>query len=257
MDKTKKTLIDFEVEQCLSVGSSYFRLDLRSECKLPFIIPGQFAQVRVDNSKTTYLRRPFSIHNVDFENNGISFLINKVGDGSRALGMLEKGDKLNVLLPLGNGFGYDIQGKNVLLIGGGVGIAPMLYLADCLSKTNQVNMLFGFRTSAQIIDLSKFEQFGKVFITTEDGTAGEKGFVTNHSVLQNNFDKIFVCGPTPMMKAVAAYAATGSIECEVSLENKMACGLGACLCCVTETKEGHKCVCTDGPVFNINELQWQ
>jgi dihydroorotate dehydrogenase electron transfer subunit len=87
---------------------------------------------------------------------------------------------------------------------------------------------------------------------------GEKGFVTNHSVLKNvKLDKIFTCGPTPMMKAVAAYASAENIDCEVSLENTMACGLGACLCCVTDTKEGHKCVCTDGPVFNIKDLKWQ
>ena len=92
--------------------------------------------------------------------------------------------------------------------------------------------------------------------TTEDASLGEKGFVTNHSVLNEKFDKIYTCGPKPMMMAVAAYAKQNNIACEVSLENKMACGLGACLCCVEDTKEGHRCVCTDGPVFSIDELKW-
>ena len=91
----------------------------------------------------------------------------------------------------------------------------------------------------------------------ESATVGEKGFVTNHSLLKNKvFDKIYTCGPTPMMKAISAYAKTNNIECEVSLENTMACGFGVCLCCVTDTTEGHKCVCTEGPVFNLTTLKW-
>ena len=109
-----------------------------------------------------------------------------------------------------------------------------------------------------LLQMEQFERFGRVCVTTEDGSLGEKGFVTNHSILNNeSFDKIYVCGPTPMMKAVASFASKKGIDCEVSLENKMACGLGACLCCVTETQAGHKCVCSDGPVFNIKDLTWQ
>ena len=94
-------------------------------------------------------------------------------------------------------------------------------------------------------------------VTTEDATLGEKGFVTNHSVLSDDFDKIYTCGPTPMMKAVARYANEKGIDCEASLENMMACGLGACLCCVEKTTEGNLCVCKEGPVFNIKRLLWQ
>ncbi|MGL4332083.1 MAG: dihydroorotate dehydrogenase electron transfer subunit, partial [Bacteroidales bacterium] len=102
-----------------------------------------------------------------------------------------------------------------------------------------------------------FKKYGNVHITTEDGSFGEKGYVTNHSVFSNSIDKIFTCGPKPMMQAVARIAKEKSIDCEVSLENTMACGFGVCLCCVENTVDGHVCVCKEGPVFNISKLKWQ
>ena len=107
-----------------------------------------------------------------------------------------------------------------------------------------------------LLELNLFNKYGRVCVTTEDGTMGEKGFVTNHSVLSESFDQIFTCGPTPMMKAVARYAKEKGISCEASLENMMACGLGACLCCVEKTTEGNLCVCKDGPVFDVQRLLW-
>ena len=109
-----------------------------------------------------------------------------------------------------------------------------------------------------MLQLDRFEELGQTFMTTEDGSLGEKGFVTNHSILKDvRFDHIYTCGPKPMMMAVAKYASANSISCEVSLENTMACGIGACLCCVEKLKdEHHVCVCTEGPVFNINKLSW-
>ena len=117
--------------------------------------------------------------------------------------------------------------------------------------------LWGARTKHGVLQLDYFEAIGDVFVTTEDGSCGEKGFVTNHSLLQSqSFGMIYTCGPKPMMKAVAEYAKKTNTPCEVSLENTMACGLGACLCCVEHTTEGNVCVCTEGPVFNINRLTW-
>lgn len=255
MAKGKKIAADFTVLENSPAGSTYFRLKLKSPSALPDIIPGQFVQALVDGSKTTFLRRPFSIHDIGGDDT-LSLLINKVGDGSRALSRLKPGDRLNLMLPLGNGFSLPAAGSRTLLIGGGVGIAPMLLLGRKLSRDCEVSFLFGFRSKSYIIDLGEMERLGTVCLTTEDGSAGEKGFVTGHSVLNGSFDKIYACGPEPMMKAVAALAREKGISCEVSLENKMACGLGACLCCVTKTKEGHKCVCTDGPVFDINDLPW-
>ena len=150
-------------------------------------------------------------------------------------------------------------GKRYLLVGGGVGVAPLLYLGKVLCGSGiDVTFLLGARTRGDLLMSEKFAKYGRVLVTTEDGSMGEKGFVTNHSVLaQERFDMIQCCGPTPMMKAVARYASTEAIDCEVSLENLMACGLGACLCCVEKTVDGNLCVCKDGPVFNIKRLLWQ
>ena len=116
----------------------------------------------------------------------------------------------------------------------------------------------GGRSACDVLQLDMFKEYGDVYITTEDGSEGEKGFVTQHSILSSErFDRISTCGPKPMMVAVARYAKSNNITCEVSLENMMACGVGACLCCVENTNEGHVCVCKEGPVFNVNKLLWQ
>ena len=116
----------------------------------------------------------------------------------------------------------------------------------------------GARSAKDLLEIDLFQELGDVYLTTEDGSAGEQGFVTQHSILtQQKFDRIATCGPKPMMMAVAKFARNSGITCEVSLENTMACGVGACLCCVENTKEGHVCVCKEGPVFNIDRLLWQ
>jgi len=130
--------------------------------------------------------------------------------------------------------------------------------AEMAARGFAPTFLLGARTAKDLLMLDNFKKFGRVYVTTEDGSEGEKGFVTNHSLLQKeSFSRIATCGPTPMMKAVAAFARKADVECEVSLENLMACGLGACLCCVEKTTEGNLCVCKDGPVFNIRKLLWQ
>jgi len=148
--------------------------------------------------------------------------------------------------------------ERVLLIGGGVGVAPLLMLGSQLKEKNiPVTFLLGARSAADLLEIDLFSQYGEVYTTTEDGSAGEKGYVTQHSILNTTvFDRIYTCGPKLMMQAVADYAKKHGIDCEVSLENTMACGIGACLCCVEDTREGHVCVCKDGPVFNTNVLKW-
>ena len=170
------------------------------------------------------------------------------------------GECLNVVGPLGHGFSLQrLIGRQVLLIGGGVGVAPLLYQGAMLkSLGSEPVFLLGARTAKDLLMLDEFRKYGEVFVTTEDGSMGECGFVTQHSVLQQrHFTIIQTCGPTPMMKAVAHFAYSQGVECEVSLENMMACGLGACLCCVEKTTEGNLCVCQDGPVFNIGRLLWK
>ncbi len=256
----KKHILDLNVVSNEKLGDKHILVKLTASSALPEMRPGQFAEVRVDNSSTTFLRRPISIHFVDRSKNELWLLIQLVGDGTRKLAELKAGDNLNVVLPLGNGFSDPQPAqKSLLLVGGGVGIAPLLDLGNYLKgKGYQPTFLLGARSGKDLLQMQAFEKVGRVLVTTEDGSMGEKGFVTNHSVLtKESFDKIYSCGPTPMMKAVAAFSSKNNIDCEVSLENKMACGLGACLCCVTETQKGHKCVCSDGPVFNIKDLTWQ
>lgn len=255
----KKFILDLIIREIQFLNDQYFLMILSSDEELPEMHPGQFAEVRVDNSAEVFLRRPISINYVDKTNNELWLLIQQVGAGTRKLATLKPGDLLNLIVPLGNTFTLPESGQsNILLVGGGVGIAPMLFLGSRLNELGySCNFLLGGRSEPYLVQKSEFEGFGTLYCTTEDGSYGEKGYVTNHSVLQNRqFDAIYCCGPTPMMKAVASYAASKDIFCEVSLENTMACGFGACLCCVTDTTEGHLCVCTEGPVFNITKLKW-
>lgn len=257
----KKYILDLELTGVERLHERYVLLRATNpQGPLPAMKAGQFAQLLVEQSPTTFLRRPISIHYVEEEQNEVWFLVQTVGDGTRALAALQKGDKLNVVLPLGNAFSLpETPSERVLLVGGGVGVAPMLFMGKTLKQMGfEPTFLLGARKDSDLLQLERFEALARVFVTTEDGSMGEKGFVTQHSLLQQEtFSRICVCGPKPMMVAVARYAKSVSTPCEVSLENMMACGLGACLCCVEDTDLGHVCVCTEGPVFNIEKLKWQ
>lgn len=223
------------------------------------MLPGQFVQILADNSPSTFLRRPISINLVDKDRNEMWLLVQQVGEGTKKICEKVEGDTINIVYPLGSTFTVPEQkDANLLLIGGGVGTAPMLFLGKRLSQLGfKPNFLLGGRSERDLLQLDEFEKYGNVYCTTEDGSKGDKGFVTNHSILeQGKFDYIYTCGPKPMMVAVAKYAHSNNIECEVSLENLMACGFGACLCCIEETTRGNICTCTEGPVFNIKELKW-
>lgn len=256
----KKFILDLTVNSVEALSDKHVLIKLTDDKPLPEMLPGQFVEVRVDNSPSTFLRRPISINNVDYDRNELWLLVAAVGDGTRQLQKLQKGDRLNCMLPLGNSFTMPTDSaQKVLLVGGGVGVAPLLYFGKRIKEMGgEPTFLLGARSATDVLERELFEQVGRVLITTEDGSEGEKGFVTNHSILaQEHFDRISTCGPKPMMMAVARYAFKNDIECEVSLENKMACGVGACLCCVEKTVEGNKCVCKEGPVMNIKKLTWQ
>lgn len=256
----KKYLLDLTVTANMRLHTNYVLLKLTSPDKLPDMCPGQFAEIRIDGSPTTFLRRPISINFVDRNRNEVWFLVQLVGDGTKCLAQAKVGDTINVVLPLGNGFTLPVTASDkLLLVGGGVGTAPMLYLGERLAQRGcKPSFLLGARSQNDLLQLNEFATYGPVYTTTEDGSYGEKGYVTQHSILNEiKFEQIYTCGPKPMMMAVAKYAKANQINCEVSLENKMACGVGACLCCVENTQEGHLCVCKEGPVFNINKLLWQ
>lgn len=251
-----KFIHDFKVLQNREVSKGYHVLVLQCPQQLPAIFPGQFAQLLVENSPSTYLRRPISIYDVDPVENTISLLVKVVGSGTAHISALQEGNTLNLVYPLGNSFSLP-EGKKVLLVGGGVGIAPMLLLSKFIhSHGKEVSVLIGGRTSADIIEPDQYAKYATVGITTEDGSLGHKGLVTTHSYFDSvgKYSMIYACGPDPMMKAVAGIATRAGIPCEVSLENLMACGIGACLCCIAETTSGNKTTCVDGPVFNVKDL---
>lgn len=245
--------------QCLGLSYSLLILTPADGSILPEMSPGQFVQVDIPNSKGTYLRRPISINFVDKERNELWLLVRVAGDGTRLLAAIACGNILNLILPLGRGFSMPGNGRRVLLVGGGVGVAPLLYLGSELTRRGATpEFLLGARSAADLLLVDEFGKYGFVHVSTEDGSAGEKGLVTTNSIFSSSdFDLISCCGPMPMMKAVAAIAKNKGVECEVSLENMMACGLGACLCCVEKKADGHNvCVCTEGPVFKTSELSW-
>lgn len=255
----KKYILDLEVASIEHLNKKNVLLKLSSSAPLPDILPGQFVEVRVDDSPSTFLRRPISVNFVDRATNRLWLLVAAVGDGTRRLAQLWVGDTLNCVLPLGNSFTMPtLPEQKILLVGGGVGVAPLLYFGKLIRDFGaEPTFLLGARSAEDLLEVDEFRKYGRVFMTTEDGTCGEQGFVTNHSILQTeSFDQISTCGPKPMMMAVARFAHANGIACEVSLENKMACGVGACLCCVEKTTEGNVCVCKEGPVLNIKKLLW-
>lgn len=257
---------DWTVKENQRIHTNYSLLKLTQDKEIPIMQPGQFVQVRVDESPSTFLRRPISIHYIDKQANELWLLIQLVGAGTRRLAKLNVGESINLIYPLGNGFTLpeDIfssadRNRKLLLIGGGVGVAPLLYLGACLfSSGYKPQFLIGARSEKDLLQIDEYRKFGTVYLTTEDGSCGEKGVVINHSILDSgSFDYVYTCGPKPMMIAVVKYLRQHFIPGEVSLENVMACGIGVCLCCVEKTIYGNLRMCTEGPIININNLTWQ
>lgn len=255
-----KQKLDFIINSNDALNKQIFLLKVspKNGAPLPDMYPGQFVHLLVHDSSSIFLRRPLSINYFDKEKNEIWLLLLSAGGGTKRISEMKAGESINLIFPLGNSFSLPKPRQKILLIGGGVGTAPLLFLGKrLLSEGFAPEFLLGGRTAIDISQLEHFERTGKVYTTTEDGSLGEKGLITHHPVLEETkFDKIYTCGPRPMMVAIAKYAAHNEIDCEVSLENHMPCGFGACLCCVEKTKRGNICVCTEGPVFNIKELKW-
>lgn len=223
--------------------------------RVPDYEPGQFVQLRI-HAPGVLLRRPISIYDGDEQH--MDLLIQSVGRATHYLRDASPGEEVDLLGPLGNHFAPP-GGEEILLVGGGVGIAPMLAQGRSLRAAGfSPTFLFGARSGVLFPDLSPFEELGEVLITTEDGSLGETGFVTDHTIIRSgrHFSDLYCCGPTPMMKAIARLAKERDISCQVSLENMMACGMGICLCCIEPTVRGNVCVCTEGPVFDIHDLLW-
>lgn len=217
---------------------------------------GQFISIYCKD-KSRMLPRPISICEIDRENNALRIVYRILGKGTEEFATYQEGDEIRILGPLGNGF--PTTNKKAMLIGGGIGIPPMLELAKTLSVEKEI--LLGYRDELFLHE--ELKQYGEVFLATEDGSAGTKGNVM-HAIKEHALkpEVIFACGPTPMLKAIKTYAKENNIEAWLSLEEKMACGIGACLACVCQSKEKdehtnvhNKRVCKEGPVFLSSEVE--
>lgn len=262
MTNPTKRIMEMEVVTAQAFHPLYTLLTLRcapgTDPELPAMKPGQFVQVAIPDAPHTFLRRPISINYVD--GNEMALLVRRAGEGTARLCDLRSGARLNIVAPLGRGFTIPGQQTGrLLLAGGGVGIAPLCFLGRAMKAAGLTpEFVIGARSEADLLELDMLREIGEVHVTTDDGSAGEHGVVTCHSTwrLGATIQRVYCCGPAPMMKAVARLSDSLGADCEVSLENMMACGLGACLCCVEKTVRGNVCVCTEGPVFNIKELTW-
>ena len=223
-------------------------------------VPGQFISMYC-NEGSRLLPRPISICEIDGENACLRVVYRVAGEGTEEFSQMQTGDSLPVLGPLGNGF--SMREGTAILIGGGIGIPPMLELAKQLSAMgNQVQVVLGYRDQDLFLK-EEFEPYGSVYVSTEDGSAGTRGNVIN-AIRENGLtgDGIYSCGPIPMLRGVKAFGAEKNIFTQISMEERMACGIGACLACVCQSREkdGHshvhnKRVCKEGPVFEAGEVE--
>lgn len=212
--------------------------------------PGQFVNIKIDGF---FLRRPISV--CDIEENTLTLIYKTVGAGTDKLSKTEKGEKLNILAFLGNGYDLSKSGEAPLLIGGGVGVPPLFLLAKKLVKeSKKPTAILGFNSADEIFLKDEFEALGvKTFIATADGSVGTRGFVTDVMKNTDIYTYFYTCGPEPMLRAVYNESKTDG---EFSFEERMGCGFGACVGCTCKTKYGNKRICRDGPVLSKEEIIW-
>lgn len=240
--------MQYQIIENAQIAPQVFLLDLAGDTSM-VKAPGQFCQIQLPGF---YLRRPISL--CDWDENGMTLIYKAVGQGTQALSRMETGDVLDILNGLGNGYGLTGCGENPLVIGGGVGIPPLYALTKALVERGaRPTVILGFNKAEEIFLLDSFEDLGvETLLATADGSAGQKGFVTD--VMPQDDRYVFTCGPLPMLKAV--YKKSACPSGQYSLEERMACGFGACMGCSIETRFGLKRVCKDGPVFRKEELPW-
>jgi len=216
--------------------------------------------LRLSRGYDPLLRRPFSLHTRQGE--GFSLLYRIVGRGTGLMSTLRPGDRLDVLGPLGTGFRLPDQAKTAVLVGGGVGVAPLPFLAEALAARGcRIVSFIGGAAAGDILACNELERFGPVQVATEDGSLGRRGLVTEILAAElSAFTppvQLFACGPREMLAEVASFAARHGFPCQVSLDEVLACGMGACQGCVVETVAGWRRVCCDGPVFEAQEVIWK
>lgn len=238
----------YEIISNEQIAPSVFKAVLAGDTS-PITASGQFVNIKIPEF---YLRRPISI--CDWDEKSLTIIYKVVGDGTEVLSQMKKGEKLDLLIALGNGYDTSLSGGNPLLIGGGVGIPPLLGLCKKLvSENKSVSVILGFNTESEIFLENEFKELGaNVTVTTADGSYGLKGFV-DAAMKDADYSYFYTCGPKPMFRAVNAVAKTSG---QFSFEERMGCGTGACMGCTCKTKTGPKRVCTEGPVFIREDIEW-
>ncbi len=238
----------YEILSNEQIAPSVFKMIFKGDTS-EISAPGQFINIKIPGF---YLRRPISI--CDWSDSSLTIIYKTVGEGTEALSRAKAGERLDILIALGNGYDTSLSGDRPLLIGGGVGVPPLFGLCKKLISENKtVNVILGFNTKAEIFFENEFRALGaNVAITTADGSYGLKGFV-NAAMEHADYTYFYTCGPKPMLKAVDLAAKTSG---QFSFEERMGCGTGACMGCTCKTKSGPKRVCTEGPVFIREEIEW-
>lgn len=241
------------------LNEEIFKIDVEKPADMPEIVPGQFFGITVSSNGYPLLRRPISVSKVD--ESSFELTIKVVGEGTQMLHDLIEGSTINVLGPVGNGFFLDDINKNSIIVGGGIGVSPIKELARVMKlKNNELPILLGFRNEP--FDMDDFNQVSSdIEIATESGVVGVKGYVTTlleERLKKESIDTVYVCGPHMMLKAVNSLCDKYNVTTQLLMEERMACGIGACLVCTCAIKEGseilNKRVCKDGPVFYGSEV---
>lgn len=241
------------------INGEYRLLDFYSPLIARRAVPGQFVHVRCSGGLDPLLRRPISIHAVNLEEGTVRLLYRIVGRGTSTLACRQVGDEIDVLGPLGRGFTFPSSRAKIVLVAGGIGVAPLFFLLQRLAgQGHSIYFLFGARTKADLVALDQIDRYGcNLQLATEDGSTGHRGLVTDLLVeCLSGADFVYACGPRPMLRRVAQILSEHGIPGEVSLEERMGCGVGACLSCACRTVSGMARVCTEGPVFPVGEVVW-
>lgn len=238
----------FTIRSNTALTDSVYKMVLEGDTSA-ITAPGQFVNIRLEGM---FLRRPISV--CDYDERALTIIYKVVGKGTAAMAAMATGDELDILTGLGNGYDLSLSGENPVLLGGGVGVPPMYNLAKkLLAQGKSVSVILGFNTESEIFYEQEFKALGcQVTVTTVDGSYGKKGFVTD--ALPETYSYFYTCGPEPMLKAVYRSTATSG---QMSFEERMGCGFGACMGCSCKTLTGYKRICKDGPVMKKEEILWE
>ena len=237
----------FKILSNTPLTSTVYRMVLQGDTSA-ITAPGQFVNIQLSGR---FLRRPISV--CDYDGSTLTILYKVVGGGTAQMAAMEEGQTLDILTGLGNGYDLSVSGAHPVLLGGGVGVPPLYRLAkDLLAQGKTVSVVLGFNTASEVFYADEFRALGcDVTVTTADGSYGTKGFVTD--ALPENYTYFYTCGPEPMLKAVYRAALTSG---QMSFEERMGCGFGACMGCSCKTLTGYKRICKDGPVMRKEEIAW-